>query len=39
MAECADTLFVTLLPDGLEVAYEEFDPPCREGKVDDQGNS
>lgn len=40
MAECADTLFVTLLAHGLELAYEEFTRrAAEEGKVTIKGNS
>ena len=40
MAECADTLFVTLLPYGLELSHEEFiRRATEEGKVTIKGNS
>jgi hypothetical protein len=40
MAECADTLFVTLVPHGLELSHEEFTRrAAEEGKVTIKGNS
>jgi hypothetical protein len=40
MAECADTLFVTLLASGLEIGHQEFTRRAsEEGKVTIKGNS
>jgi hypothetical protein len=40
MAECADTMFVTLLAHGLELSHEEFSRRAsEEGKVTIKGNS